>query len=147
MEKEDYINEIKRMREKAKPAQKSGGGLQIAVTSLKGFYPVENASVKVFINEGEAQEVLAEDLTDKSGKTKVFSLSAPEISVSLDKNSTKLPYSLYNVSVYADGYIGQILMNIPVFTGVTSLQRVDLFTASSAEQKVEITDEMPNFNL
>lgn len=146
---EKYVNEMYEMQKKAKKAEeKTGGSLQVFVTTLNGVYPVKGAKVRIFTKENEEEKTLAEDYTDQSGKTKIFSLPAPGVSFSLDKESQTVPYSLYNVSVAADGFVSQTLMNLPIFSGVTSLQRVNMLPFFAANgKKTEITDEMPDYNL
>ena len=55
----------------------------------------------------------------------------------------------YNIYTSADGYVGQFNMDIPVFSGVTSLQSVDLILQSAAGDNTtpKVVEEAPQFTL
>lgn len=109
------------------------GGLTVNVTTLRRLYPVKGAVVTVFTGKGEAQTVIETDITDESGKSGVFNLKAPVKSESQQAESDGvIPYASYNVSVRSDGYVEQIAMNVPVFSGVISVQGIDLTPVSAA---------------
>lgn len=110
----------------------STGGLIVSVTTARGLYPVMGAVVTVFSGEGEQMQTIDSDKSDESGRTKLFILSTPSKSLSESAGATERPYAVYNVSVEADGYVKQEFMNVPVFSGVTSLQNADLLSMSAA---------------
>lgn len=64
-------------------------------------------------------------LTDIIGKTPKFRFLLPDKSLSLSPGSYK-PYSTYDISVSADGYLTEYFYDVPVFEGITSLQPVSL---------------------
>ncbi len=128
------------------------GGLIVSVTTLRGIKGVPDAKVTVFTGTPENFEVIAEDVTDSSGKTGTFLLPTKEKTLSEQPDNSALrvrPYSLYNVAVLADGYVRQLNLNIPVFSGVTTLQNMDITSLSAYNRANEpiIEDEMPQFNL
>ena len=130
----------------------SSGGLIVSVTTLRGIKGVPNAKVTIFTGTPENSQIIAEDVTNSSGKTKEFLLPTKEkmLSEKPDNSALKqIPYSLYNVAVLADGYARQLNLNIPVFSGVTTLQNMDITSLSAYNQGNEpiIQDEMPQFNL
>ena len=109
------------------------GGLQVNVTTLRRLYPVKNALVTVFTGDRNNMTVIETDTTDESGKSGVFKLKAPEKSESQQPETDgNLPYATYNVSVRSDGYVEQIAMNVPVFSGVISVQGIDLLPVTAA---------------
>ena len=109
------------------------GGLSVNVTTLRRLYPVKGALVTVFTGAPDNMTVLETDVTDESGKSGVFKLKTPARSESQQpENDGILPYASYNVSVKSDGYVEQIAMNVPVFSGVVSVQGVDLTPMSAA---------------
>lgn len=132
---EKYKKELLAAAKRAIPeAAPKNGGLTVIVTTLKGVFPIQNAAVTVFkgsISEGEEIERL---YTDKSGKTATFSLPAPPVSLSLVPQSEASPFSLYNVSVHADGYRDRIFLNLPVFGGVNSMQSVNLIALNEEDK-------------
>lgn len=109
------------------------GGLSVNVTTLRRLYPVKGATVTVFTGDINAKNVIETDVTDESGKSSVFKLKAPAKADSQQaENGGILPYASYNVSVRSDGYVEQIAMNVPVFSGVISVQGIDLIPVAAA---------------
>ena len=130
----------------------SSGGLTASITTPRGIKGVPNAKVTVFTGTPENYEIIAEYVTDSSGKTGTFLLPTKEKALSEQADTSALkviPYSLYNVAVSADGYAKQLNLNIPIFSGVTTLQNIDITSLSTYNQANEpiIQDEMPQFNL
>lgn len=166
---QDYANEmLKLYREKAKLApqptaipvvapmpqleatvQDGSGGLLVNVTTLRGLYPVDGALVTVYTGERNNMQIVEIDTTDESGKSKVFSLSAPPRAESLSESDNKTPYSSYNVSVRSDGYVEQIVMNVPIFSSVVSMQSIDLVknTVAGKNDSPSIIEGGNNYNL
>lgn len=126
------------------------GGLQVNVTTLGRLYPVKDALVTVFTDEAQNMTVIETDTTDESGKSSVFNLKTPPASESQSAdNGGVVPYAKYNVSVRSDGYVEQIAMNVPVFSGVISVQGIDLLPISAAGKNTspQIINEDNNYNL
>lgn len=120
------------------------GGLLVQVTTLKYLYAVPNARVRV-LKDGE---VIDTDTTDESGRTKVFSLSAPSKDYSETAGSTVLPYAVYEVEVMADGFVENVTISVPVFSTVTSVQPVDLLLLSASENdSPQINDGAGDYQL
>ncbi len=130
-------------------ADSSSGNLIGIVTAVRALYPVNNAKVTVFTGDYNDMNIIATDMTDQSGRTKTFLLPTPEKALSLEETNTVLPYALYNMLVEADGYIKNIHLNIPVFSGVTSLQQSNLLLEETAgtNKGPQIFDETLNYNL
>lgn len=125
------------------------GGLVAIVTSLRRLYPVPNAKVTVFTGNIEDKQIVATDVTDSSGRTGVIRLNTPikEQSQQADRNA--LPYASYNMLVEADGYIDNIHLNVPVFSGVVSLQGSDMMLIETAgvDKDAQIFNEEIDYNL
>ena len=87
--------------------------------------------------------------TDDSGKTREFILPTPEKSLSLNSANSERPYALYGMLIQADGYIDNIHLNIPVFSGVTSIQGSDMMLLETAgvDKGPQIFDELQQFTL
>ena len=134
---EKYKNEMLNIRKRAMPANGAqqgyyeegkpnipddasdeNGRLIAMVTYTDRIYPVKKAKVTVFTGSPDNMEIV------DSGKT--FGLAAPPRSLSQQSGPAALPYALYNMMVQAEGFLDNIHLNIPVFRGVTSLQRSDL---------------------
>lgn len=163
---EKYKQEMLKMYSKAKPAipinapsaqsqsvtkeNPSGNGSLLAVvTTLRAIYPVKGAKVTIFTGNYDDMDVITSGFTDESGKSPVFSLPAPDKSLSESPGISDKPYSSYNMLVQADGYIDNIHLNIPVFSGVQSVQQSNMmFLETAGENKgPQIFDEAQQFTL
>lgn len=163
---EKYRQEMLSMQRKSKPATEEippiappviansissdGEGRLVAnVTAIRRLYPVPNAKVTVFEGDLDNMQVLDVAFTDNSGKTREFVLPTPKKSLSLDSANSQLPYALYGMMVQADGYVDNIHLNIPVFSGVTSLQGSDMMLLETAgvDKGPQIFDELQQFTL
>ncbi len=127
----------------------SEGRLLANVTAIRRLYPVPNAKVTIFEGDLDNMQILDIAFTDDSGKTREFILPTPKKSLSLDSANTQLPYSLYGMMVQADGYIDNVHLNIPVFSGVTSIQGSDMMLVETAgiDKGPQIYDELQQFTL
>lgn len=126
------------------------GGLQLNVTTFNHLYPVKNALVTVFTGSGQNKTIIETGITDESGKSGVFKLKTPPVADSQQaENGGVSPYAKYNVSVESDGYVGQIAMNVPVFSGVLSVQGMDLLpiTVAGKNTAPKIIEEGNDYNL
>ncbi len=126
------------------------GGMQVNVTTLGRLYPVKGAIITVFTGEVGNATVVETGITDESGKSGVFNLKTPPKADSQQaENGGVIPYANYNVSVKSDGYVEQIAMNVPVFSGVVSVQGVDLLPVAAAGQNTspQIIQEGNNYDL
>lgn len=132
------------------PFEDGTGGMQINVTTLRGLYPVKNALVTIFTGNGDNMTVIETDITDESGKSGVFNLKTPPVAESQQaENGGLIPYANYNISVRSDGYVEQIAMNVPVFSGVISVQGIDLIPISAAggHTNPQVIQEGNNYDL
>lgn len=127
----------------------SSGKLIAIVTSLREIYPVANAKVTVFTGNYNDMQILDVAYTDESGRTRPFVLETPNKQISLEADNKAIPYSSYNMEVKAEGYIDNVHINIPVFSGVTSLQRSNmmLYETAGEDKGPQIFDESQRFDL
>ena len=127
----------------------TSGKLLAVVTTVRTLYPVPNAKVTVFTGDYKDMNVIDTALTDNSGRTREFVLSTPQKELSLESENTKIPYAVYNLMVEADGYVPNIHLNIPVFSGVTSIQGSNLMLkeTAGANMDVQIFDEAEKYDL
>ncbi len=128
----------------------SKGYMIINVTKIKGLYPVHGADITVFTESPENMNVIDTSKTDENGKSKIFTLPTPSKDYSLTPDNTATtPYSLYNLLITAQGYVSSIVMNIPVFDSITSIQNIDLLDdyASGGNSSPIISDEKSSYRL
>ena len=132
-----------------KTASSEKGRLSAWVTSVANIYPVKNARVTVFTGSPDNMTVVDSCATDESGKTKEFLLDAPPKSLSMASGAPALPYTLYNLRVSADGFLDNIHLNIPVFSGITSVQKSDMLPNAVAGGRTDpvIFNEFSSFEL
>lgn len=132
-----YISEMLNMQAAATPTvniiptenseNMSGSGkLIVNVTSVRGLYPVVGAHITVLTGDEANPKAIAEGNTDKSGKSPVFVLPAPDENLSEAPNPPERPYAYYNIKTTADGFTENINYNVQIFDNVTSLQNVNL---------------------
>lgn len=102
------------------------GYLGVTVTTAIDAIPISGATVIVSRFTDGADEPVKILTTDKDGKVPIIVLPAPPKENSLTPNPLGPSYSVYNVRVDKDGYYTQNSLNVPVFSGVTSIQPMRL---------------------
>lgn len=105
------------------------GYLLVNVTSVNELYPVSNAKITIFTGDSDNRKIFAEGTTDISGKAGPFELKAPNIEYSETPNSSFLPFAYYNILTEAVGFVDTIHLGVQIFDKVTSIQKVNLFSA------------------
>ncbi len=103
----------------------SVGYLIVNVSTARGAIPLPGASVTVFYDEENNTSVYTVLTTDMSGKTDKIELPAPPRSLSESPGSAK-PYATYTLQIDKDGYYRITNTNVPIFSGVTSIQPVEM---------------------
>lgn len=118
------------------------GSVIIQVYIAGGAVPVMGAKVVVW---GADNKFQAEDVTDISGKTKKFYLDVPpdKYSKSPSENIEELPYGLYNIRVEKIGFYTREFLNVAVFSGIESIQKVNLepLDANATEEDLIVVNE------
>lgn len=110
---------------------------------------VEGASVMVTaIVEGK-RVMLASGITDQSGTTKKFEVPAPDLSHSQGPGSATRPYNLFDVSVTAEGFFNARSVDVPVFSGITSVQNFSMIPVplmmEAGSETVTTYNQEPSF--
>ncbi len=113
------------------------GFLQVGVAMGEKAYPLENAVVVITQKTSFGQSAVNVSLTDKSGKTPVITLPAPESS---EKDGANIPFSTYTAEIFLEGFYTVKNENVPIFSGITSLLTVNMVPLpSNAASRREIT--------
>ena len=107
------------------------GKLVFQITTAGGAIPLEGAEVTLRQSRGPTDaggDVLSILYSGRDGKTEVLTLPAPARGYSLEpaRDGAPVPYALYNADVRMEGFYKQSYVRIPVFDGVTSIQRASL---------------------
>jgi len=141
--------EVKTVAAEVTSTAESNGSLFAVVTAVRELYPVPNAKVTLYKGDYNNMQVISSALTDQSGRTPLFTLPTPQKELSLESENTSLPYAVYNMLVEADGYVPNLHLNIPVFSGVTSIQGSNLILkeTAGANMNEQIFDESQKYDL
>lgn len=120
------------------------GTLIVQVSLAKGAIPVEGAQVQVALGD----QILSEQLTDKSGRTPILTLPAPSEELSQTPGSSIRPYSVYNIRIFYPGYYVEEAINVPIFDKINSIQPVALIplpedTSPDTELLVDESNQGP----
>ena len=107
------------------------GILVFQITTAGGAIPLEGAEITLRQSRGPAEtggDVLSVLYSGRDGKTDPIPLPAPARSYSLEpaRDGAPIPYALYNADVKLEGFYKQSYIRIPVFDGITSIQRASL---------------------
>ena len=108
------------------------GRLLFQITTAGGAIPLEGAEIILrkyrSVTDGNGGEVISVLYSGTDGKTEILTLPAPARNLSLEPSRDGMPppYALYNADVNLDGYYTQSYIRIPVFDGITSIQRAAL---------------------
>jgi hypothetical protein len=109
------------------------GNLVFQITTANGAIPLAGAEIilrkfRSPLDATEGGEVIAVLYSGEDGKTQILPLPAPARSLSLEpaRDGAPVPYALYDAEVNLDRYFTQSYVRIPIFDGVTSIQRASL---------------------
>lgn len=98
------------------------GYLTVRVSTAGGAIPLEGAAVNIRSGDIEKSAIIYSLVTNADGITPTVSLPTPPRSASESPQDTVPPYSVYNVDVYAKDYIPAFFNNVPIFSGINSVQ-------------------------
>lgn len=107
------------------------GYIKAEVKTGSGAVPIENAVVLITRKKNGKNYLLKMLITDESGSTETVSLPAPNASFSETPDPSEKPFADYYISAYADGFYAENDMEVPVFSGVKSIQPIALIPKSS----------------
>ncbi len=108
-------------------ANEESGTLKVEAFVSDRAFGVPNARVMVFLELPSGNVAVFDGLTDIDGVTDTIRLPAPPKSISQSPQSAqnpRLPYSVYSVYVEHPYYVRAVFTNVPVFSGVDSVQPV-----------------------
>lgn len=122
----------------------STGFILVNVRTGREATPVVGASVVVTaINEGN-RLLAAAGITDISGTVLKFEVPAPDKAYSQTPDTDVRPYSLFDISVRARGFFNARSVDVPVFSGITSIQNFNMVPLPIAADSDE--DTLTYFN-
>ena len=112
------------------------GYLTVKVSTARGAIPLEGATVNIRGNEADISSVIYSLRSDRDGKIPRVSLSTPPAKESASPQASA-PYATYNIDVFKDGYTPLFFHNVPVFSGVTSVQPAVMVPISASATHID----------
>ena len=125
----------------ALPTMNEYGTLLVRVSTAGIALPVEGADVRIDGNEEGNQNIHYLLTTDRSGLLERILLPTPPAAYSLQPGNRK-GFADYNIRIFKDGFYPVLLRNVPLFSGITSIQTVELIPWPSYNK-----DEYPPYSV
>ncbi len=97
------------------------GNLIVLVTTSAGGFPLENATVSVYNEEGPQKFMKKVLSTDRDGRTTTVTLPAPVLTPEQQFACAIRPYSVYTVQVEYPRFYTNIHKDVQVFADVDSI--------------------------
>ena len=120
----------------------SNGSLRVRTYTAGGALPVKDAIVRIIGAEEDNRMIAYSLVTDRDGLTENVVLPAPFVDYSLSPSPAELPYSTYDIVITAPGYQTRRISGLTVFSGVNSVQNVNMIPGSG-----EYPDNYPSDNV
>ena len=121
------------------------GYLMVKVSTARGAIPLPDAAVNIRGGSESNSGVLFSLTTNSDGQTPRVPLPTPELYYSESPNNP-IPYALYNIDVFKDGYVPTYFNNVPIFPSVISVQpavMIPLSEGGASPTKDSITNDTP----
>lgn len=127
----------------------SSGYIIVNVRTGNESTPVVGASVVVTaVNDGE-RTLIAAGQTDSSGTALTLKVPAPNRAFSQVPDSEMRPYNLLDISVKAKGFFDARSVDVPVFSGITSIQNFNMVPlplgSASSDETLTYFNQEPNY--
>lgn len=121
----DNIISDKAENQTESPVNSEYGFLKVEVRTGRNGFPVPGAAITVSEKNGIGENIIFSGITDESGGVETIKLPAPKNSKGSEP-STFSSYAVYTVSAYVKGFYRSVSADVPIFAGITSIQRFDL---------------------
>ncbi len=120
------------------------GSIRVEVYASDRAFGIGSARVMIFVNLPSGNVAVFDGLSDISGSTPGINLPAPPRELSQSPNNGEIPpYSTYTIYVEHPSYTRAVFTAVPVFSGVESIQPVQMLAkvAGTDEPEPIIIDE------
>lgn len=127
-------------------ANNESGTLKVETFASDRAFGVGSSRVMIFLELPSGNVAVFDGLTDVDGVTDTVRLPAPPRSISQSPQTgenPRLPYAVYSVYVEHPAYVRSVFTNVPVFSGVESIQPVRMIAKAAGLQEPEpiVVDE------
>ena len=117
-----------------KRSSQTTGYLIVKVSTARGAIPHEAAAVNVRGDTAETSGVIFSLTTNSDGQTPKISLPTPELYYSGSPDNP-IPYALYNIEVFKEGYTPLYFNSVPIFPSVISVQPAVMLPLSEGGER------------
>lgn len=127
------------------------GKLIVNVLTGGGTLAVEDAAITVYEKKSNDISIVAGVFSGSDGASPEIMLEAPPRADSLTQGLSDKPYSVYVVQIVKDGYYTVTGSGVAIFSGVTSIQQINMIPRASGGVDLPISgitfDETPSYDL
>lgn len=121
-------------------ANPESGSMRVEAYSGDRAFGIGSARVMVFVELPSGNVAVFDGLTDNDGNTVSIKLPAPPRELSQTPQTGKnprLPYAVYSVYVEHPGFVRAVYTNVPVFSGIESIQPVRMLAKTEGVNEPE----------
>lgn len=127
-------------------ANTESGSLKVEAFASDRAFGIPSARVMVFLELPGGNVAVFDGLTDINGSTESIRLPAPPKSISQAPQTgenPRLPYAVYSVYVEHPDFVRAVFTNVPVFSGIESIQPVRMLAKAAGLDEPEpiVVDE------
>ena len=127
-------------------ANPDSGTLKVETYASDRAFGVGSARVMIFLELPSGNVAVFDGITDVDGVSDTVRLPAPPRDISQSPqtgNNQRSPYSVYSVYVEHPSYVRALFTNVPVFSGIESVQPVRMLAKAQGLQEPEpiVVDE------
>lgn len=119
----------------------STGTLIVSVFTAGGALPIEGALVTIRGGGQNNSGIISVLYTDQSGNTPRITLPAPPASTS-ESPGNSTPFATYNIDVDKENFYPRQFINVPIFSGTTSIQPANLIPKTEYEGEALVPDNL-----
>lgn len=150
------LSEIEENPAEAEPVSEeslgnSSGFILVNVRTGDESWAIEGAVVVISAIVNGNRLIIATGIANSSGTTQLFEVPVPDLSYSQQPYSQTRPYSLYDISVTANGFFNARSVDVPVFSGITSIQNFNMIPVpllmKETDETLTIYNQEPFFGL
>lgn len=108
------------------------GNIKTQTFTARGAYPVKDVTVTISKMFESGEYIISTQKTDISGQTDPVSVPTPDIDLSESPGQAASPFSSFTVKFAHPSFATVISQQLPVFSGTTALQTVNMVPVSAS---------------